>query len=94
MIVNSDDNYFHERAIKQSNQMTTVIAKNTGQEGLTYLKLQKTNQYLHPDLIFLDINIAKHEWPGNFFNNMHNWKTNYNSAQSSSCSQHLKMQRT
>jgi len=54
---NDDDNYFHERAIKQLSLKATVITKNTGQEGLTYLKLQKYNNDPQPDLIFLDINM-------------------------------------
>jgi CheY-like chemotaxis protein len=54
---NDDDNYFHERAIKQVSLKATVITKTTGQEGLTYLKLQKYNNDPQPDLIFLDINM-------------------------------------
>lgn len=54
---NSDDNFFHERAIKQTNLETSVITKNTAQEGLRYLKLQKDKTCLHPDLILLDINM-------------------------------------
>ena len=35
---NFDDNFFHEREIKKNNSGTIVIAKNTGLEGLEYLK--------------------------------------------------------
>ena len=54
---NEDDNYFHEKAIKQLNLTTVIVTKNTGQEGLTYLKSQNDNMDPHPDLIFLDINM-------------------------------------
>ena len=54
---NPDDNFFHEREIKKSNQSNIVITKNTGMEGLMYLKSQKVNDEPHPDLIFLDINM-------------------------------------
>jgi CheY-like chemotaxis protein len=54
---NKDDNFFHEREIKKSDLANIVITKNTGMEGLMYLKLQKENKDPHPDLIFLDINM-------------------------------------
>jgi CheY-like chemotaxis protein len=54
---NEDDNYFHKRAIRQLNLETVIITKNTGQEGLTYLQSRNDNIGLHPDLIFLDINM-------------------------------------
>jgi CheY-like chemotaxis protein len=54
---NPDDNYFHERAIKQTDLNTFVIKKNTAQEGLLHLRLREGNKCPHPDLIFLDINM-------------------------------------
>ncbi len=54
---NIDDNFFHEREIKKSNLENIVITKNSGLDGLTYLKSQKENKGPHPDLIFLDINM-------------------------------------
>ncbi len=54
---NPDDNFFHERAIKQTNLTTSVVTKNTAQEALSYLKSKKTNTCPHPDLIFLDLNM-------------------------------------
>jgi len=59
MLVDDDenDNFFHERAIRQLSNTTAVVKKNTGEEGLVYLKLQNHNDDPRPDLIFLDINM-------------------------------------
>ena len=54
---NPDDNFFHERVIKKSNLAEIVVAKQTGVEALEYLKLEKDDVELHPELIFLDINM-------------------------------------
>lgn len=54
---NHDDNFFHEREIKKNNIATIVITKNTGLEALEYLKSKKNITDMHPDLIFLDINM-------------------------------------
>ena len=54
---NSDDNFFHERIIKKSEAADLVVAKQTGQDALDYLKSEKATEDLHPDLIFLDINM-------------------------------------
>ncbi len=54
---NPDDNFFHERVIKQSHSAETVVAKQTGMAALEYLKLKKDDEHLTPDLIFLDINM-------------------------------------
>ncbi len=55
---NPDDNFFHEREIKKSNLANNVVSKTTAMEGLEYLKSEKDNKtILHPDLIFLDINM-------------------------------------
>ena len=54
---NKDDNFFHERAIRQLNVKTLIVTKNSGPEGLAYLKLQNDSEEPHPDLIFLDINM-------------------------------------
>ena len=53
---NPDDNFFHERAIKENNPDNIVITKNTGMKALEYLRLNK-DEAPHPDLIFLDINM-------------------------------------
>ena len=59
MLVDDDqnDNFFHEREIKKINPAITVIEKRTGLDGLEYLKLNKENKEVVPDLIFLDINM-------------------------------------
>ena len=56
---NPDDNFFHEREIKKSNLVNTVITKNTGMEALEYLKSKEVNNDPNPDLIFLDINMPR-----------------------------------
>lgn len=54
---NTDDNFFHEWEIKNGCPSVTVVAKQGGMEALDYLKSKKAHQGLHPDLIFLDINM-------------------------------------
>lgn len=54
---NPDDNFFHERAIKKNNLASIVITKNSAKEALELLTTNKGNNELHPDLIFLDINM-------------------------------------
>jgi|SRR4051812_14939380 len=54
---NADDNFFHEWEIKKCCPDITVVAKQTGIDGLGYLKLEKDKKNQHPDLIFLDINM-------------------------------------
>jgi len=54
---NSHDNFFHERVIKKSNAADVIVAKQTGIEALEYLKENENDEKLHPDLIFLDINM-------------------------------------
>jgi len=54
---NQNDNFFHEREIKKNNLANIVITKNSGIKALAYLKAKKENNDLHPDLIFLDINM-------------------------------------
>ena len=59
MLVDDDhnDNFFHEREIRKTNRATVIITKNTGRAALDYLKLKKDGNDMHPDLIFLDINM-------------------------------------
>ncbi|MCW3070756.1 MAG: chemotaxis protein CheY [Bacteroidetes bacterium] len=54
---NPDDNFIHERVIKKSNAAENVVAKQTGLEAIEYLKANRENNHLPPDLIFLDINM-------------------------------------
>ncbi len=54
---NPDDNFFHERVIEKSNAAEIVVAKQTGNAALEYLKSKKDSEHLTPDLIFLDINM-------------------------------------
>jgi len=52
-----DDNFIHERAIKQQFIDIRVITKTTGQDGLTQLRSTPGIDNCLPDLIFLDINM-------------------------------------
>ena len=54
---NPDDNFFHERVIKKTDAADVVVAMQTGRDALEYLKSKKEEGDLHPDLIFLDINM-------------------------------------
>jgi CheY-like chemotaxis protein len=54
-----DDNFFHERVIRNNYPAILVIIKQTAKEGLEYLKSKKEDSNTHPDLIFLDINMPR-----------------------------------
>jgi CheY-like chemotaxis protein len=54
---NTDDNFFHEREIKKISSKSVIITKENGSEALEYLKSTNLNHNIHPDLIFLDINM-------------------------------------
>jgi len=53
---NASDNFFHDREIKKINPGYIVLTMNTAIEALSYLKAKNTER-IHPDLIFLDINM-------------------------------------
>ena len=53
----ADDNFFHTREMNKTNLVENVISKCTGIEALMYLKSEKASQDLHPELIFLDLNM-------------------------------------
>ena len=54
---NQDDNYIHERVIKKNGAAEIVIAKESALLALDYLKAKSNHEYIHPDLILLDINM-------------------------------------
>jgi CheY-like chemotaxis protein len=54
---NADDNFFHQWEIKKRYADVGIVAKQTGLEALQYLKSNKGDKDVHPDLIFLDINM-------------------------------------
>ena len=54
---NPDDNYIHERVIKKNGAAEIVIAKESALLALDYLKAKSNHEYIHPDLILLDINM-------------------------------------
>jgi CheY-like chemotaxis protein len=51
---NPDDNFYHERVIRKSQAADQVIAQQSAEEALSYLRSATDNC---PDLIFLDINM-------------------------------------
>ncbi len=54
---NPNDNFFHEREIvKTGLENITIVTKHSADDALDYLKLDQ-DEVLHPDLIFLDINM-------------------------------------
>jgi CheY-like chemotaxis protein len=59
MLVDDDhnDNFFHEREIRKTNRAIIIITKKNGLSALEYLKSKKEEGDMHPDLIFLDINM-------------------------------------
>ncbi len=52
---NPDDNFFHEREIKQNNPKNVVLTKNSVVSALEHLKAAGAGS--SPDLILLDINM-------------------------------------
>lgn len=57
----SDDNFFHERAIKKSGVNATITVFTYAEEALTFLQglATKKDDGSAPDLIFLDINMPR-----------------------------------
>lgn len=55
---NPDDLFFHERVIRKNDAAGNIISKQGGVEALEYLKSKHDHPDTHPDLIFLDINMA------------------------------------
>jgi CheY-like chemotaxis protein len=54
---NRDDNFFHERVIRKCNAAEVVVVKQTGMSALEYLRSKGGDDELHPNLIFLDVNM-------------------------------------
>lgn len=54
---NKIDNFFHTRVITKHGAVKTIIEKTSGEEGLEYLKNKEINNGIHPEVIFLDINM-------------------------------------
>lgn len=54
---NKDDNFFHERVIRNNHYADCVIAKESAREALAYLKEGNKELNNRIDLIFLDINM-------------------------------------
>ena len=56
---NEDDNFYHEREISKYNGELKVVSMELCREALEYLRLEKKNESMLPDLIFLDINMPR-----------------------------------
>jgi CheY-like chemotaxis protein len=54
---NSDDNFFHERAIRKIDAADRVVVRQTGETALEYLHDNRLDTEKYPNLIFLDINM-------------------------------------
>ena len=54
---NPDDNFFHERVIKNNHFTDCVIVKESAPEALAYLESKKQDDPDQIDIIFLDINM-------------------------------------
>lgn len=54
---NPDDNFFHERVIRKSDCAEVIVVKQSCEDALAHLKSRDKEPALHPDLIFLDINM-------------------------------------
>lgn len=55
---NKLDNFYHERVIRKHNAAKHVVVKESGEEALAYLRNKQHNPAdMHPELIFLDINM-------------------------------------
>ncbi|WP_289644420.1 response regulator [Maribacter aestuarii] len=50
-------NYIHERTIKQADMAEKVVAKQSGYDALDYLRETNSDEYICPEIIFLDINM-------------------------------------
>jgi len=54
---NKDDNFFHERVIRNNHYAENVIAKQSAKEALAYIQSGNKEANSKIDLIFLDINM-------------------------------------
>ncbi len=54
---NYNDNFFHEREIKKTNDAIVIVEKQTGLDAIEYIKSKECQGKMNPDLIFLDINM-------------------------------------
>ncbi len=54
---NRDDNFFHERVIRNNHYTDCIITKESGKDALAYIKSGKKEDFSTIDLIFLDINM-------------------------------------
>ena len=54
---NFDDNFFHEKAIKNTGFSKQIIIKESGEAALAFLRSPKDPVYVFPDIIFLDLSM-------------------------------------
>lgn len=54
---NPDDNFIHERVIRQADCADCIVVKENGQDALDFLRSKTLHPEAHPELIILDINM-------------------------------------
>jgi CheY-like chemotaxis protein len=54
---NRIDNFFHSRIIEKTNAAKKIVAVESAEEALNYLKNISTEKREQPEIIFLDINM-------------------------------------
>jgi len=54
---NPDDNFYHERIIRKNNSAAHVVSVESGPGAIEFLANKRDHEDMHPDLIFLDINM-------------------------------------
>ena len=56
---NDADNYLHKLVIDKAGITEKVVAVESGEEALAFLRSKENGQHPQPDLIFLDINMPR-----------------------------------
>lgn len=59
LLIDDDEatNFIHKRVIREADCAEKVVAVQSGDEGLDYLKSREDGEHPRPDLIFLDVNM-------------------------------------
>ncbi len=51
------DNFFHERVIRKADASKEVVVFQSARKGLDFLRTRDDHNDMHPELIFLDVNM-------------------------------------
>src|SRR5258706_12697107 len=59
LVIDDDDpsNFFTQMVLEESGYTRDIKIVHSGKEALEYLRATKDHSFVHPDLIFLDINM-------------------------------------